>query len=449
QDPASLEPPPRPGDQVGWYVVQEGDTLRGITLRTLGVVDLWRENHRLNPRIQDPDLLRIGQRIRIITSRPPAAREAHVTLVSRVVKTQRFPTHQEEDATVGDRLRERDGIRTAENSSSELTFDAQRRLFVGERSLIFLERVDSTLRGVQRDSIEIRRGEAEVVARPSRTTDSEIEILVGGTTARPQPGAAGVAQTRARRPEAGGAQVMVYGGSSQVEAAGAMVEVPRGMGTAVPEGGPPAPPEKLLPAPRTEAPAIGRRFSYANPLFVWKAVPEAVSYTVEICSDPACSALILHETGVEDTTWSPDGLPVGDLYWRVTAVSASGLDGYPSVPRALGIDSERLDQAPPVVALALDGPGVATENTAELGPGAMLRLEAFDDAAGVAIVRYRWDGGAWSEWQGGTLAVPAGNGPFTLEVEAEDGRGTLAPTWSASVRRSADRPEPPTPRWSP
>lgn len=243
---------------------------------------------------------------------------------------------------------------------------------------------------------------------------------------------------------------MVYGGSSRVEAAGAVVEVPRGMGTAVPEGGPPAPPEQLLAAPLVELPAAGARFAYANPRFTWRPVPAASAYVAEVCSDSECSALVLREVGIEDTTWSPAALPTGALYWRVMAVSASGLDGYSSRPRPIAIDSERVDRAPPVVAMTLEGPGVATaDGGAELGPGAELHLEAFDDAAGVTRVSYRWDGGRWAQWRGGALALPAGDGAFTLEVEAEDGRGTIAPPWSASIRRTTERPEPPTPRWSP
>ena len=33
------------------------------------------------------------------------------------------------------------------------------------------------------------------------------------------------------------------------------------------------------------------------------------------------------------------GLPMGDLYWRVTAVSATGLDGFPAEARPVSIRS--------------------------------------------------------------------------------------------------------------
>lgn len=453
QDPARLAPLPHPGDEVAWYVVQEGDTLEEITGRTLGVASLWPENHRLNPTIRDPDRLRIGQRIRIITSRAPAAREAEVTLVSRVVKTQRFPGRQEEDAYVGTRLQERDGVRTAESSSAELTFEAERKLFIGERSLVFLERVDSTLTGVQRDSIEIRQGMAEVTDRPKGKHRSEIEIIVGDARARLQPSAGEAAQTRASRPADGGARVMVYGGRSEVEAGGETVEVPQGMGTAVPEDGPPAPPEKLLRAPTALTPAVRQTFDFSNPRFRWQPVTGAVAYVAEVCADRECSALVRRQEALADTLWEPETLPEGALFWRVTAVAESGLDGYPSEPRPFEIASARPDLLPPAVAAALVGPGTTEQEgdsaQAVLGAQGRLELHAADDVSGVAAVQYRWAAGDWRTYGGELLEPPAGSGPHRLEARAEDHRGRVSEPWTLEVQRTATAPEAPEVRWRP
>src|SRR6185295_19865258 len=101
------------------------------------------------------------------------------------------------------------------------------------------------------------------------------------TTSRPDK--SGGAQTRARRADEGSAKVSVYGGESEVEAGGAKVQVPRGMGTSVAPTGPPSPPEKLLAAPAGLDPAAGDERACADPLFSWQAVPEAATYTVEVC----------------------------------------------------------------------------------------------------------------------------------------------------------------------
>ncbi|MCH9650919.1 MAG: FecR domain-containing protein [Deltaproteobacteria bacterium] len=450
QDPSKVEPLPRPGDKLDWYVVKEGDTLMDITIEYLGTHRLWEENWRLNPKIRDPRSMRIGRRIRVISERSPTSEDAEVTVVSRVVRTQRFPTRTEEEARVGDRLQEKDGIRTAESSSAELEFDPDSRLHIGEKSLIFLERVDSTLTGVKRESIEIRRGQAEVRARATTAKAKEIEILVGNARARPTADASGSLQVRSRRVgDSAAAKVMVYGGNSEVEAGGEKVDVPRGMGTAVPEEGPPSPPEKLLPAPRPEL-EEDSRWNYSNPEIRWRAIEGASSYDLELCSDSKCSKLFRRVEGLKKTSWTPERLPVQEFYWRVLAVSESGLDGYPSRPRSFAIESEKPDTKAPVVAVILEGAGHHRgPSQVVLAKSGRLRLEAMDDASGVAIVRYRWDSGPWKTWKGEALKPPKGlTGTAQLEVQAEDRRGSISPTKAVTVSFDFENPAPPVVEWT-
>ncbi len=145
---------------------------------------------------------------------------------------------------------------------------------------------------------------------------------------------------------------MAYGGESEVEAGGAKVKVQRGMGTSVATQGPPSPPEPLLPAPVLAGPEPDAERACADPPLAWQAVPQAASYIVEVCRDPGCGALVERRVGETATGWRPAALPVGELYWRVTARSLSGLDGYPSEAIRLAITS---DQAGPREALAAEG----------------------------------------------------------------------------------------------
>jgi LysM repeat protein len=430
-DPMTLRPLPRSGDQVEWHTVTPGDTLEGITKRYLGNPALWRENYRLNPQLRDPNVLAPGQSIRIITSRPSEKREAVVTLVARNVESRRFP-NQVEPTQVGDRLREQDGVRTYVASSAELALDDASRLAIGENSLVYLQRVDATLKGVQREAIEIRNGQAELAAQVAPSDQREIEIFVGGTRAVPSPGADGASRTRARKSDTGGAAVMAYGGSSQVEAAGASVAVAQGMGTTVPEDGPPNPPERLLEAPVLNAPAVAERFGYSNPPFQWSPVDGAAGYTIEVCEDAQCSGLVARAADLEALRWFAEPLPVGTLYWRVTAVSLSGLDGFPSEPQPFIIENALADLEPPTVVAVLTGPGQVVNGAVSLAAGGALRLESHDDASGVAGVEYRWSGGDWQPWTGDAL-VPA-SPEATLEVRASDLRYREAEPWSLPVR---------------
>ncbi len=430
-------------DKLGWHTVQVGESLQTITRHYLGTPNLWLENLALNPEITDPGLLRPGQRIRVIVERQLPARSALIEEVANEVDKNRQRAGWE-DARQGDQLAPKDGVRTRESSSAKLGFDDGSKLTLTELSQVFLKGLETTLTGVKRGSIEIARGQADLRLAAAQPRLVDIEIVVGSSIAKPRPGPAGTAQTRSRRSESGGAQLMVYGGSSKVEAGGAEVEVPRGMGTTVPEGGAPSPPEKLLPAPATSAPARRARFDYANPRFVWRPVASAVSYTVEVCRDAPCGTLVTRSVGLTEPTWHPARLPEGDLYWRVTAVSLSGLDGYPSRAVPFVVLSDQPDLEPPVVVAARVGPGQVTENgTMILGAGASIRLEGRDDASGITEIRYRWDAGPWKSWRGRDLRPPEGATEATLEVEASDHLEQKAAAWSVRVRRDHSAPQAP------
>jgi hypothetical protein len=377
---AQSSPPAAPAGETVWHIVRPGETLEQIAARYLGSVQRWKELHQLNPAIADPNRIEPGLRVRL-----PAVRQAlpvaTVNRMSRQVEDQPSPISWT-DARLGDVLVERDGVRTFRKSSAELRFTDGARLTVTEDSLIFLRRSGATLKGVERKSIELMAGQAELDARTSAPAANapEVEIVVGASRTTSRPDAAGGAQTRARKAEEGSAKVMVYGGESEVEAGGAKVQVARGMGTSVAPTGPPSPPEKLLTAPTGTDPAAGAERACADPLFSWQAVPEAASYTVEICRDPGCAELVERQTGETGAQWRAGApLPQGSYYWRVTARSLSGLDGYPSEASRLAVTSDRTGVQAPTGSLQIGGPqvrvgdrlftsGAATVQVTAVGP---------------------------------------------------------------------------------
>lgn len=356
---ARAQSAPPPAGETVWHIVRPGETLEQIAARYLGSVQRWKELHQLNPTVPDPNRIEPGQRIRLPAVRP-ALPAATVNRLSRQVEDQPSPISWT-DARLGDVLVERDGVRTFRKSSAELRFTDGARLTVTEDSLIFLRRSGTALKGVERKSIELMSGQAELDARSTAPAAAapEVEIVVGSTRTTSRPDKAGGIQTRARKAEEGSAKVMVYGGESEVEAGGAKVQVPHGMGTSVAPTGPPGPPEKLLVAPAGTDPAANAERACADPLFSWQAVPEAASYTVEICRDPGCAELVERQTGEKGVEWrSPAPLPLGSYYWRVTARSLSGLDGYPSEAGRLAITSDRTGVQAPTGSLQVGGPQV-------------------------------------------------------------------------------------------
>lgn len=326
-------PPAREGDVVEWHEVVAGETLEQITQRYLGSPRLWRENWRLNPGVADPDLLVPGQRLRVIVRRKH--RTAEVSAVSQRVEEQSVP-YPWTPAQVGDLLSHGDGVRTYERSSAELSFDDGARLTVSERSLVFIRDAPEPPRQAPRRSLEIREGQADLETRAT-ALPSRLEIVVG--TARAAPRSPGGTHARARTGAQGSAQFMVYGGATEVTAAGQQVTVPEGAGTSVSQGRPPTPPEKLLAAPTLLEPAPGLALDHANPLFTWEPMAAAASYTVEVFRDAEGRQLVDRAAGLTAPRWRPAGLPMGELFWRATAVSATGLDGLPGEARPVSIRS--------------------------------------------------------------------------------------------------------------
>jgi hypothetical protein len=331
--PQQEAPSAREGDVVEWYVVKLGETLEQITARHLGKPRLWKENWRLNPDRPDPHRLTPGQRLRIIVQR--RSRTAEISAVSRRVEEQAAP-HPWTPAQVGDLLSQGDGVRTYEQSSAELRFDDGARLAISERSLVFLRDAREQPREPPRRSLEIREGQADLETRAT-ALPSRLEIRVG--TARAEPRSPQATHARARSGPQGSAQFMVFGGATRISGAGQQVTVPEGEGTSVPEGGAPQPPEKLLVVPRLLEPVAGAALDFANPGFTWEAVPGAASYTIEVFRDAEGRQLVDRASGLPTTRWRATGLPMADLFWRVTAVSSSGLDGFPSEARPLSIRS--------------------------------------------------------------------------------------------------------------
>jgi hypothetical protein len=159
-------------------------------------------------------------------------------------------------------------------------------------------------------------------------------------------------------------------------------------------------------------------------------VPAAAAYVVEVCHDPGCGSLVERATGIAGAAWRPKALPPvssGALYWRVTARSRSGLDGYPGAARKLAVTSTQTDDQPPAGTLALTGPQVRIGDTLFAGPGARIEVTAGDAESGLAgwvpVINGR-EGNARDDsgpWKAGVYSVGA------LATDLCGNRGPVAP----------------------
>lgn len=433
--------------ETGWYTVRPGETLEGLAERFFGSSDQWKRLAQINPEIRDPDRIEPGQRIRVPVPDRTDMAAARVRSVSNQVETQPTPIAWK-DANVGDLLIERDGVRTHRSSSTEMAFNDGTRLIVTESSLVYLQNTGGALRGVRVPrAIEIVEGQADVESRPAAAAPAgapprEVQIVLGGTRATARPAAAGGgSQARARRADGGGAKLMVYGGDSDVEAGGAKVHVAQGMGTSVEAQGPPGPPEKLLPAPAPLLPASGAVVACPLATFTWDPVPDAASYVVEICRDAGCSQLVERTADAAASQWKAPALPAGSFFWRVTARSRSGLDGYPSPALPFTFAAEGVDRDAPTGAVTLAGPHMQVGDRVFVAGAVPLEVKATDAGSGVD----RWlplvDG---REVDPSVWSAPWTAGAHTAGAIAIDRCGNRSPVTPVSFVVDT---EPPVLRW--
>ncbi|MFK8017102.1 MAG: hypothetical protein AB8G17_16890 [Gammaproteobacteria bacterium] len=332
---------PAPEPVIVQHVVEAGDTLANLGRRHLGADAPWNINIPLNPQLANPNALTKGQVVNIITGYAFPKPEPEPPIVVEEVKTYQAIVEQVandveknikqtdwRDASRGDELFPLDAIRTLSNSSALLRFDGTSEVLISAYSQIFLRALESQDSGLNRSEIEIKRGSTDLRLSANGTPEQEIEINVAGTITRPRRARDGTNATRARKVGNDTSQVMVYAGESAVESAGVSVAVEQGMGTVAVAGQAPAKPERLLEAPLIDT--IDSKRYPTSRQFSWQAVSGAARYRFELCLDRRCTKPVQVLADIESTAITLDTLPVGDLFWRVTAVSQSGLDGFTS-----------------------------------------------------------------------------------------------------------------------
>ncbi len=424
------------GFEEGVHIVRPGENLREITRNYLGSEALWEENWKLNPEVSNPHLLLPGQRLRVLIAPANSVPSARLVTISGDVEGRPAPIDwnrsRERDLMV-----ESDGVRTGASSSTALQFHDGTDLVLTEESIIFLKQTGRSLAGIEQNSVEIVEGQADLERIATAEPAADIEIVIGQTRAVPRPSPSGAAEARLRKAADDGAHLMVYEGESEVEAAGQKISVPGGMGTVVVSGEPPKPPEKLLAAPEPLAPAPGGALDNGFVEFRWQPVTDAAGYAVEVCRDAGCQALLARRTGLEDTVWSAERLPVGDAYWRVTATGATGLDGFPSAARPVSIRPERAEIDAPTGEIRVTGlTAKGQDGRIYYTPAARLSVTV-EDPSGVA---------SWTPYVNGADVDPEAlptqwaTGEHEVRVSAEDGVGNRGELPVATFFVDADSP---------
>ncbi|MEM9303520.1 MAG: hypothetical protein AAGE01_15490 [Pseudomonadota bacterium] len=420
-------------DELIEHIVVAGDTIRGITTRYLGSEYAWQDNWKLNPHIKDPDLLRIGDRLTIIKSRTIEAERATVAEVVQSVD-KALQSGPWQNATVGDELVARDGVRTLADSFATLRYNDRTSVRLDPYSQIYLTDRERDLRGTDRGTIEIIEGGAALSWEPlvDRSPRTDITVVSGSAQTRLD-GSRGVVSLHAAQDEDKAARLSMFEGRGEVSAGGESVQLSKGLGVAVEEGGTPGAPERLLPRPETRSPARGDALSYDNPRLEWTPVEEAEGYRVEVCGDVDCELPIYQaELASGETRIVASSLGAGNRFWRVQAISETGLLGYASRLVPFTVTRDWTDtHAPGVLVTVVDAPLQASDEAVRTAPSGQLLFQHHDDASGEVSVYYRWNEAPFAVWDGSALALPAT--AARLEFYATDRLANRSPTHRVDI----------------
>jgi len=224
-----------------------------------------------------------------------------------------------EDVVRGTLLKAGDRVVTAERSAVSLNFADGTHLLIGPRSEVVFDALSLFQgQGILDTRIRLQRGRLENRVKPLQQPDARFEILtpaavtlVRGTDFRVSV-EAGSELTRNEVSEGGVA----------VSAEGETVQVDAGEGTLIEPGKPPAPPRRLLSPP--DLSALPKRQTLPADVWRWPALPQAVSYRVQLLDDETS---VVYAEQVGDPQITLPEQPAGQYELRVRGIDELGLEG--------------------------------------------------------------------------------------------------------------------------
>lgn len=376
------------GYTVAQHILRPGDTFISITQEYLGDAALWQLNQQLNPE-KSVRNLRPGDRLSVLLDPQQSPRVAKLISHSGTVEAQANPLDWQ-GAETNDLLIEQDAARTKQRSSAELEFHDGTTVVITENSLVFIRQLGHSLSSVAGDrktqSVEIVEGQADLSSlRAKDQLRDNVEVIMGSSTLK-LPRESPI-KTRMAIASGGASKVSLYEGAASFAAAsGSTLDLDRGEGL-VAVGTAPPKKEKLLPAPNLVDPPGDSEFvAGSSAMSATWTLPGggATSYSLEVCRDASCAQLVQRWVELSSTSHDLPSLDAGSYFWRVTAASASGLDGYPSTARPFTVVDLPPDAIPPVVALSLDRFGVPHQGLQAFGPTLPLNISVSDEGTGVA-----------------------------------------------------------------
>ena len=214
-----------------------------------------------------------------------------------------------------------DQIQTSADGAARITFADGTTYTVKSGTFITVEENSMGHETPSSSAVRINTGEVNL-ATPNLVPGSKAAVSVEDTIAQVRPNSRAAVKADPDNKES---EIVVSSGSAEVQRGQEKVEIGQYEKATVPTSGPitksdvPAPPDLI--APRNFEPLIVENPREATVHFEWKAVPDAISYTLKI-SATAMLTKAVKEVPVRGTSYDVTGLDAGDYFWTVSAADA-------------------------------------------------------------------------------------------------------------------------------
>jgi len=266
-----------------------------------------------------------------------------------------------------------DLVQTASDGYARITFADGTNYTVKPDTLITVEENAMANDRPKTSGIGINTGSVDLTTPSWTSPDSKAVVRVEDATAQLRPNSR--AQVKAD-PTAKENEIVVSGGSAQVQRGQEKIEVGQYQKVNIPTSGPITRSDVLAPPDLVEplnlALIIVENPKNATVHFEWKAVPEAITYTLRVSTNSMFTRTVKEIPKIYGTTADVSGLDAGDYFWNVTAVSSKKQSSQVSDPFKFTLVAQGKTQE---MLLELQGPllhGRVAEIIGRTEPGAAL-----------------------------------------------------------------------------
>jgi hypothetical protein len=318
--------------------VKDGDTCLGIASKVWpGDPDGLERLHIFNNLGPLPHVLKPGQKMNLASTSP----DATISFLKPDVNVRQAGMPEWLTGKVGQGLFNRDQISTLFGAAAEVLFRDKSVLQLDQNALVTIYGVVKTTHApVRSGAIEVVQGDMRVKLAALRGEGPKpISVTTPGAqvVAKSEHMLLGVDEKKTSR-------VSVFEGTAQVAASGKTIDLAKGFGTRINVGEPPEPPQELPSAPKwlsstaTEL-ALSLTKDGAPVTLRWSPVSTADQYRIEVALDDQFRTHISDKKLKRGESLELDfpTLGQGRYFARVSALTANGLSGPPSVTRRVDV----------------------------------------------------------------------------------------------------------------